>query len=224
MSEAWDNMVQGLKDAFASVGTTLGEWIPRILVAVLLLIVGRWILRTLRTAIQRLLDTPAAKAVFDKAGITSALAPSQRKASSLVASLGYAFMMLLLWLVIFRVLQIEPIESLLERLIAVLPLILVAVALVIIAAAVGSFVADLVRPYSVQKDVGWLPTVVRIVILVAGALAALDLLDIRFAEDIVKIAAAAVGIAFAVAFGIGGIDTAKRWWARYLAPREAGGR
>jgi ABC-type polysaccharide/polyol phosphate export permease len=224
MSEAWDNMVQGLKDAFASVGTTLGEWIPRILVAVLILIVGRWILRTLRTAIERLLDTPAAKAVFEKAGITAALAPSQRKASSLVAGLGYAFLMLLLWLVIFRVLQIEPIESLLERLIAVLPLILVAVALVIIAAAVGSFVADLVRPYSVQKNVGWLPSVVRIVILVAGALAALDLLEIRFAEDIVKIAAAAIGIAFAVAFGIGGIDTAKRWWGKYLAPRDVAGR
>ena len=223
MSEAWDNMVQGLKDAFASVGTTLGEWIPRILVAVLLLIVGRWILKTLRKAIERMLDTPAAKTVFDKAGITSALAPSQRKASSLVAGLGYAFLMLLLWLVIFRVLQIEPIESLLERLIAVLPLILVAVALVIIAAAVGSFVADLVRPYSVQKNVSWLPSVVRIVILVAGALAALDLLEIRFAEDIVKIAAAAVGIAFAVAFGIGGIDTAKRWWGRYLSPRDTAG-
>lgn len=223
MSEAWDNMVQGLKDAFASVGTTLGEWIPRIIVAILLLIIGRWILRTLRTALQRLLDTPAAQAVFDKAGITSALAPSGRRASTLVAGLGYAFLLLVLWLVIFRVLQIEPIESLLERLIAVLPLILVAVALVIISAAVGSFVADLVRPYSEQKNVGWLPSLVRIVILVAGALAALDLLEIRFAEDIVKIATAAVGVAFAVAFGIGGIDTAKQWWARYFAPRDTAG-
>lgn len=220
MSEAWDNMVQGLQDAFASVGTTLGEWIPRILVAVLVLIVGRWILRALRTAIERLLDTSAAKSVFDKAGITSALAPSERKASSLVAGMGYAFLMLLLWLVIFRVLQIQPIENLLERLIAVLPLILVAVALVIIAAAVGSFVAELVQPYSEQKNVSWLPSVVRIVILVAGALAALDLLEIRFAEDIIKITTATVGIAFAVAFGVGGIDTAKRWWGRYLAPRQ----
>ena len=222
MSDAWDNLVQGLKDAFASVGTTLGEWIPRILVAVLVLIVGRWILRTLRTAIERLLDTPAARSVFDKSGITSALAPSGRKASSLVATVGYAFLMLLLWLIIFRILQIQPIEDLLERLIAVLPLILVAVALVIIAAAVGSFVADLVKPYAEQKSVSWLPSVVRIVILVAGGLAALDLLEITFAEDIVKIVTAAVGIAFAVAFGIGGIDTAKRWWGKYLAPRENG--
>ena len=220
MSEAWDNMVQGFQDAFASVGATLGDWIPRILVAVVVLIIGRWILLRLRTVFERLLDTPAARAVFDKAGITSALAPSERKASSLVATVGYAFMMLVLWLIIFRILQIQPIEDLLERLIAVLPLIMVAAALVIIAAAIGSFVADWVEPYARQKNVSWLPMVVRIVILVAGALAALDLLEITFAEDIVKIVTAAIGVTFAVAFGIGGIDTAKRWWARHLAPRD----
>lgn len=219
MSEAWDNLIQGLKDAFASVGTTLGEWLPRIVVALLILVVGRWILRTLRTAIERLLETPAVRSVFDRAGITSALAPSGRKASSLLAGVAYAFLMLLLWLIIARIVQIEPIEELLQRLIAVLPLILVAIALVVIAAAVGSFVAELVQPFAEQKQVGWLPSVVKVVILLAGALAALDLLEITFAEDIVKIATAAVGVALAIAFGVGGIDTAKRWWARYLSPR-----
>lgn len=220
MSDAWDNLVAGLKAAFASVGTTLGEWIPRILVAVLILVVGRWILNNLKKWIEKLLEAPAVQAVFDKAGISSALAPSGKRASSLLATVGYAFLLLLLWLIIFRVLQIQPIEDLLERLIAVIPLIAVAAVLVIIAAAVGNFVADLVRPYAEQRNVGWLPTATRVVILVAGVLAALDLLEIRFAEDIVKIFAAAAGIAFAVAFGVGGIDTARQWWNRYLAPRN----
>ena len=56
----------------------------------------------------------------------------------------------------------------------------------IIAAAVGNFVADLVRPYADDRNVNWLPTAVRVVIIVAGVLAALDLLEIRFAEDIVN--------------------------------------
>lgn len=220
MSDAWDNMINGIKDAFGEVGTTLGEWIPRILVALLVLLVGRWLLNTIRGWVEKLLDTQAVQTVFDKAGITSALEPSGKKASSLVATLAYAFLMLLLWLVVFRVLQIEPIEDLLERLVAVLPLIIVAAALVIIAAAVANFVADLVRPYAEQRNVAWLPSLTRVLIIIAGALAALDLLEIRFAEDIVKIIAAALGIAFAVAFGVGGIDTAKQWWARYLAPRN----
>ena len=220
MSDAWDNLVAGLKDAFASVGTTLGEWIPRLLVALLILVVGRWILQNLRKWVERLLETPAVQAVFDKAGISSALEPSGKKAAPLLATVAYAFLVLLLWLVIFRVLQIRPIEELMERLIAVLPLILVAAVLVIIAAAVANFVADLVRPYAEQRNVAWLPTVTRVVILIVGVLAALDLLEIRFAEDIVKIFAAAAGIAFAVAFGVGGIDTARQWWGRYLAPKN----
>lgn len=220
MSDAWDNMINGLKDAFATVGTTLGEWIPRILVAILVLLVGRWLIKMIRNWVEKLLDTQPVQTVFDKAGITSALAPSNTKASSLLAMLAYVFMALMLWLVVFRVLQIEPIESLLERLIAVIPLIIVALALVIIAAAAGNFVADLVRPYADQRNVSWLPGATRILIVLAGVLAALDLLEIRFAEDIVKIATAGVGIAFAVAFGVGGIDTAKQWWGKYLTPRE----
>lgn len=219
MSEAWDNMIDGLQDAFASVGTTLGEWIPRIIVALLVLVVGRWLLNLIKGWVEKLLELAPVQSVFDKAGITSALAPSGKKASSLLAMIAYAFLLLLLWLVVFRILQIEPIEDLLERLIAVLPLVLVAGALIIIAAAVANFVADLVRPYAEQRNVSWLPGLTRIAILLAGVLAALDLLEIRFAEDIVKIAAAAIGIAFAVAFGVGGIDTAKQWWTR-LAPKN----
>ena len=219
MSDAWDNMIQGFKDAFASVGTTLGEWIPRIIVAILVLLVGRWIIKTLRTWIEKLLDLPAVQTVFDKAGITSALAPSGKKASSLLAMIAYAFLALMLWLIVFRVLQIEPIEELLERLIAVIPLIIVAGVLVIIAAAVANFVAELIEPYAERRNVSWLTPVTRVLIILAGALAALDLLEIRFAEDIVKIVTAAAGIALAVAFGVGGIDTAKLWW-RKLAPKN----
>lgn len=220
MSESWDRFVDGIKDAFESLGSGLGEWLPKIIVAILVLVVGRWIIRTLRNWVGKLLDSPAAKSVFDKAGLTTALEPSGRSAGALVTTLAYAFLMLLLWLIIFQILEIDPIVDLLQRLIAVLPLIFVAVALVLVAAAVGNFVSDMVRPYAQQRQIGWMPSVVRVVIILFGALAALDLLDIRFAEDIVKIVTAAVGIALAIAFGVGGIDTAKRWWGRYLAPRE----
>lgn len=220
MSEAWDNLVDGLQEAFASIGTTLGEWIPRILVALLVLVVGRWILRTIRTWGEKLLDTQPVQTVLDSAGVNTALERSNTKSAPLLATIGYAFLVLVLWLVVFRVLQIEPIEDLLERLIAILPLVLVALALVIISAAVANFVAALVRPYAEEKNVAWLPTATRVLIILAGALAALDLLDIRFAEDIVKIFSAALGVAFAVAFGVGGIDTAKQWWSRHLTPRD----
>jgi hypothetical protein len=184
------------------------------------LVVGRWILKKVMGWVEKLLETSAVESVFDKAGVTSALEPTETKASAVLATTAYAFLMLVLWLVVFRVLEIQPIENLLERLIAVLPLIVIAAALVVIAAAIANFVADLVQPYAVRREVPWLTTVTRMLILLAGVLAALDLLNIHFAEDIVKIFAAALGVAFAVAFGIGGIETAKQYWGRYLAPSK----
>ena len=178
----------------------------------LILIVGRWIIRTLRNWVGKLLEGQAAQAVFEKSGLSSSLEPSGRRPAALVATLAYAFLMLMLWLIIVQILEIDSIVGLLDRLIAVLPLIFVAVALVLVAAAVANFVTELIRPYAEQRQIGWLPTVARVVIILFGVLAALDLLDIRFAEDIVKIVTAAAGIAFAVAFGVGGIDTAKLWW------------
>ncbi len=220
MSDTWDRFVEGIRDAFESVGSALGEWLPKIVVALVVLMIGRWIITKIRVWVEKLLQTQGVASVFERSGLTAALAPSGRSAASLVALVAYAFLMLLLWLIVFRILEIEPIVDLLQRLIAVLPLIFVAVALVLVAAAVGNFVADLVRPYAERRQVSWLPTVTRVVILIFGVLAALDLLEIRFAEDIVKIITAAAGIALAIAFGVGGIDTAKRWWGRYLAPRE----
>ncbi len=220
MSEAWNRFVGGIRDAFESVGSGLGEWLPKIVVAIVVLIVGRWIVRTLRSWVAKLLESQPAQTVFDKAGLTAALEPSGNKPAALVVTLAYAFLMLLLWLIIFRILEVNPIVDLLQRLIAVLPLIFVAVALVLVAAAVANFVTDLVRPYAEQRQIMWLPASVKIVIILSGVLAALDLLEITFAEDVVKILTAAVGVAFAIAFGMGGIDTAKRWWGRYLAPRE----
>lgn len=185
-----------------------------------MLIIGRWIIGLIKKWVVRLLETEPVQTVFSKAGVSAALEPSGRSAAKLVGTILGALLMVMLWLIVANILEVEPVVALLERLIAVLPLILVAVVLVIIAAAVGSFVEDLVRPYAERRNVAWLPAAVRIVILLFGVLAALDLLEIQFAEDLVKIATAGIGIAFAVAFGVGGIDTAKQWWSRYLSPRS----
>jgi hypothetical protein len=216
MSDFWDELTAGLKD----LGRDIADWGIKILVAIVVLIVGRWIIRIIRRWVEKGLESDAVKGLFDKSGLTAALTPSGRSPGKLAGTLAYAAMLLVLFLIIARILDVPEITSLLERLIAVIPLIFVAVVLVIIASAVASFVVDLVRPFAQSHNVGWLTTVVRVFILLFGVLAAMDLLDIRFAEDIVKIVTAAGGVALAIAFGVGGIDTAKKWWERYATPRS----
>jgi hypothetical protein len=212
----WDQLVA----EFDSLGTVIAEWLPRLLVALLVLVIGRWVLKWVRTLVEKVLNWSFVQGIFDRAGITGALGASDQTAAGITASIVYAYLVVVLWLVVFRVLQIQTLEDLLERFLAWIPTVLLAVLVVIIASAIASWVAALVKPFADSKGVGWLTWLVHIAVIVFGVLFALDILEVTFAEDITKILTAAAGIAFAIAFGVGGIDTAKKWWAKYLSPKE----
>jgi putative effector of murein hydrolase LrgA (UPF0299 family) len=209
-----DNFLEELR----SLGESIVEWAIIILVAVLVLVIGRIILGWVRKVIERVLAMPWLDNLWDRSGVTKALEPSGQTAAGISASIIYAYLMVLLWLVVVRIVKLDTIEDLLERLIAWIPLLLVSVAIVIIAAAVANWAADLVRPFAADKSVPWLTWLVRIAIIVFGLLFAFDVLAVTFAEDIVKIIVAASTIGLAIAFGVGGIDAAKLWWAKYGTP------
>lgn len=213
----WDRLVEGLRD----VGTAIGEWTPRIIGAIIILIVGWWIARILRNLTKKFLDWDPVQSVLDAAGINPALEGSGYNAADLAASVVYFFIWLLVLLATFETLQADAIVALLERVIAVIPLVFFAFIIVVIAAAVGKFVAGLVAPWAETNGVTWLPWLTRAGFILFGLVTALDLLSIGFFTNALATAIlGGAGIAFAIAFGVGGIDTAKRWWAKYLSPNE----
>lgn len=210
----WDRLLEELR----SLGETLVEWVILIAIALLVLVVGRWILKWIRRILVRILTASWLDAVWERSGLTRALEPSGQTVASITATIVYGYLWVVLWLIVVRILRLTTIEDLLERLLAWLPLLLLAAVIVIIAAAVASWTADLVRPFATDRGVPWLTWLIHVGIIVFGLLFAFDILDINFAEDIVKIVVAASGIALAIAFGVGGIDAAKQWWAKYGTP------
>jgi len=214
----WDT----LRERLEQTGQDIGNWVPKILGALIILIVGLFIARIIRRVVRRLLENDAVAGVLDKAGIGPALRNSGYSAANLVATVVYGFFVLIVLLMTATALDVQAIVDLLERLIGYLPTVFVAIVLVVIAAAVANFVADLLRPWAETNNFNWVTTVVRWGIIIFGVLTALDLVGIgQVTEDIRRAALAAGGIAFAVAFGVGGIDTAKKWWAKYLSPKDS---
>lgn len=210
----WDRLLEEVR----SLGELIVEWAILIAVALLILIIGRWLLQWVRRIVERLLGASWLDGVWARSGVTRALEPSGQTAASITATIVYAYLMVGLWLVVARILNLVTIEALLERLLAWVPLLVLAAIIVIIAAAAAAWTADLVRPFAVNRHVPWLTWVIQISIIVFGVLFALDILNISFAEDVVKIVIAAGGVALAIAFGVGGIDAAKQWWAKYATP------
>lgn len=215
----WDNLVERLE----TLGQNIVEWAILIAVAIIVLIVGRWIIGLIRTWIERLLAARPLDGIWQRSGVSRALEGTEQTPASIVATIVYAYLMVALLLVVARILQLAAIEQLLTRLLAWIPLLLIAAAIVLIAAAAANWAANLVRPFAENQGVPWLASVVHIGVIVFGVLFAFDVLDIDFAEDIVKILVAAAAIAGAIAFGVGGIDAGKRWWAKYGTPKDGGG-
>jgi len=213
----WDRLLEELR----SLGELIVEWVVLIAIALLVLVIGRWIMRWVRRIVERLLGAQSLTGVWDRSGITRALESSDQTPASIAGTIVYAYLMVGVWLVAARILRLITIEDLLERLLAWVPLLLAAAVIVIIAAAVANWTADLVRPFAADKGVPWLTWLIQISVIVFGLLFALDLLEVDFAEDVVKIVIASGTIALAIAFGVGGIDAAKQWWAKYGTPGVA---
>jgi len=214
----WDTLTNRLEE----IGADIGNWVPKIIGALLILLVGLFIARIVRRIVKKILENDAVEGVLDKAGIGPALRSSGYSAANLGATLVYGLMAIIVLLLAATALEVQSLVDLLERLIGFIPVVFVAILLVVIAAAIGSFLADLARPWAETHNNTWVPSAIRWGVIVFALLTAFDLVGIgQVSEDVRRAVLLAVGVAFAVAFGIGGVDTAKKWWAKYLSPRDS---
>ncbi len=214
----WDSLL----DCLQEFGETVIEWAILLGITLVVLVIGRWIIGLIRKLIEGILGAKALDGLWKRSGVAKALEEGEQTPASLVATIVYAYLMVGLFVIATRILELETIEALLTRLLAWIPLLLVAATIVIIAAAAGSWSASLVKPFADEKNVSWLTYVVHVGVILFGLLFAMDILEVTFAEDVVKIVIGASTIALAIAFGVGGIDAAKKWWAKYASPSDSG--
>lgn len=214
----WDSLVDRLQEF----GETVIEWAILLGITLVVLVIGRWIIGLVRKAIEVVLGATALDGIWKRSGVAKALEEGDQTPASIVATVVYAYLMVGLFMIAARILELATIEALLIRLLAWIPLLLLAATIVIIAAAAGSWTAGLVKPFADEQNVPWLTYVVHVGVILFGLLFAMDLLRVTFAEDVVKIVIASTTIALAIAFGVGGIDAAKKWWAKYGSPSDSG--
>lgn len=218
------SFVDQLVDSFSELGRNIGEFVPRLVVALLIVLVGHWIAKLIRNLLTKLLDKVGAGRLTQAAGLEPMLQQAGTSGVRIIGQVAYFLIFLVFLQIAAEVLGIEQLTELLSDLIAYLPLVIVALLVLFVAAAIANWAAGVVRPFAESRNMGWVATAVRIGILVVGTLAALDTL--RFAPSVtdkientlLQYLPLAVLVAGVIAFGIGGIDTAKKWWTK-LAPR-----
>ena len=216
------DLIDGLSNGLENAGETILSFLPRLIGALIILIVGWLVARLVHRVFQRLFKAVGVDALLERAGLADRLSAAGYTATDLGARAIYWIALLVVFLLTAEALDVEYLSDILTGLIGYLPLVVVAIVIVIVAAALGAFLAELATPWSQERHIQWLPATARWAVIALGIFVALNTLNIG--EEIVNTLFIAVvgtvGAILVVAFGVGGIPAAREWWSRVLPDRD----
>lgn len=207
--------------SLTSFWTQLASFVPQLLAALVLLFVG-WILANLaRTGMVKLLDILRFNSLAEKTGIEAFL-----KQGHLDISLGRIIANLVYWVIIFVVvvtvansLGLHMVAQLFNKVVLYIPNLIVAILVLVFGVLVARFINRLVFAYlnniGVQGSLT-ISTLAEYAVIIFVVFVALEQLDIgtTLLTAAFQIGFGAIGLAFALAFGLGG-----REWAASVIKR-----
>jgi len=221
MEQRFDVMLEPLRVFLGQVG----DFLPRLGLALIILIAGWLIAKMIRFAINRGLRKVNFHVVTDRAGIDGFLKDGgiRMDATDILAMLVYWIVILTALLIGFNLLGLTYITDLLGRVVLFLPKVMVALLILAFGAYFARFVGNAVTAYCRNvhiQDAELLGRLAQYAIVTFVVLIALD--QVNIGGDIVRqsflIILAGLVFALALAFGLGGKEWAaellERWWPR----------
>lgn len=203
-------------NTFLNLLNTVLTFLPRIVNAAILLIVGYIIARLIRAGLTKALRAAKFDNVADRAGITRFLrmAGTQLDAARVLAEIVFWWIFLFFIEMALNALELVQITGYINAILGYLPNVFAAVLIVVIGALIANIVADVVRGAAGEAGLSTAPllaTVARWAIVIFAVLTALTQLNV--AQNMIFILFAAfvgmVALAGGLAFGLGGVETAR---------------
>ncbi|MEO8856327.1 MAG: hypothetical protein ABI343_04990 [Burkholderiaceae bacterium] len=201
----------------------IGAFLPSLLVAILVLVVGLLLAKAVRFAIEKGLRAINFHIVTQRAGLDNFLQQGGTEIDSirLLGVLGYWVVILAALIVAFNGLGLTHVTELLSRVMLFVPRVIVALLVLAFGAYFARFVSNAVVTYCVAADIrdaDALGRLARYAIMVFVVMIALDQLEIgsTIVRDAFLLILGGVMLALALAFGLGGRRWAaaqlERWW------------
>ena len=207
-----------------SVIVNLASWLPGLVGALILLIVG-WLLASLGQAIVRgLLRRLGLDRLAERIGFTHFLinAGLEGSAAVLLARLVYWLILLIFIMAALESLGVSSMNEVFNGLISYLPNILAAALILILGAVIARLAGDAVGAFAVQSGISGgliLGQAVRISILILTIILTLDQLNLNTSllSAIALVIIAAIALALGLAFGLGNRSLARSIMAGFHA-------
>lgn len=211
-------MTQIIRESVGDFIRGVGNFLPNILAAILILLVGWIIALVLQRAVGRGLRIVKFPDVAERAGIEGFLQKGgvERSSTDLIAVLVYWLVMLIVLLTAVNALRLEMASQLLNQILLYIPNIIVAVIVVVVGMYAASFVAGLVRTAAANagiREAGLVATLARYALVIFAFAIALN--QLRIGQDIVAnaflILFGAACLAGALAVGLGSREIVSRY-------------
>lgn len=223
--ERFDLMLEPVRIFMAQIG----DFLPRLALALIVLVVGYFVARVVRFAIVRGLRAANFNVLTDRAGMDGFLRDGGVRADTteILGLLFYWLVILVALVIAFNSLGLTYVTDLLSRVLLFVPRVMVALVVLAFGAYFARFIASAVAGYCRKvhlQDADLLGRLAQYAILAFVVLIALD--QVNIGGDIVKqtflIVLAGLVFALALAFGLGGKEWAaemlERWWPRRKKP------
>ena len=208
-------------NAFANALNLVLTFIPKLIGFLVILLVG-WIVAT---AVSKALTFLLRKIGFDRMSDRIGLTRLEQRmgvrmdAAGILGKIVYWFLFLIFLVPAVNALGLTTVSAILGTVIAYIPNVFVAILVLFLGTLAATFVADIVRGATASANIGnpnIFANIARYAIMGFAALVALEQLQITpsLINELFGAIVAAAALAFGLAFGLGGRETAQRYLNR----------
>lgn len=212
----------------------IGAFLPRVLLAIAILIAGWLVAKAVRFALVKALRALNFNVITDKAGIDAFLRQGGGDIDTIrvLGALAYWLVILAAVMIAFNSLDLAYVTDLVGRVVLFVPRVMVAVVMLVFGAYFARFVSGALTVYLQTIGAGEAALLGRLSLYAIMAFVILIALDQLGLGDILRqtflILVAAVALGLALAFGLGGqrraAELIERWTRPRAEPEESGTR
>ena len=211
------NLTDALMGALGTTMESIGVFVPKLLGALFIWIIGGFIAKAIRWEAEKILKTVKFNDVADKIGLSEKLKAGGVKssASGLLTKMVYWMIMFIVYMLAFNALGLEVVSDLLTSVVQFIPKIIIACILLIVGMFLADFVKDMVKA-TLKSGSFDNPNLVANIAYYAVMFVAVSMAinTVGIGGDIINTIVTAVfgalSLGLAIAFGLGGRDAAAR--------------
>lgn len=197
--------------------TRVGEFLPALIGAIIVLVVGLFIAKLLQKVVTQVLKIVRLDVLSEKVGIASVLAKGEIKytLAELIGVIIYWLLVLVVVIATLDVLKLTGTTDLLDKVVTYVPNVIFAIFLLVLGLFFASLIGSVVRTTASNAGITFaknLGQITQTVIVVFAVLVTLSQLGVRttILDQAILILLAALGLGLALAFGLGSKDIAGR--------------